>query len=292
MLGANARDSALIQGQLWTPHALRGAGKLAGWWDAGDIAQITMATGVSALRDKAGLQNAAMATTTIQPSWSALGWRGFRPSMNTAALAKYLLFSGIAYNGTNGMSGMFAVQQNGAAVYRAIISGTTGSPQIRFDNDSKVTVLRTVQANIATSPSAVATGYHLVGFDIGTNLTRIWVDGVAVVDGVANGAYTQPFNCLCEDNGVGGTDFQGSWGAGVVSALKWSTIERQQVEGYLAWEWDGGVAGLLVSQLPANHPYKSRPPLIGGALRLRRPAGVNVPSGFSSRYYYDMARAA
>jgi hypothetical protein len=32
---------------------------------------------------------------------------------------------------------------------------------------------------------------------------------------------------------------------------------RQTVEGYLAWKWG------LVANLPAAHPFKNRPPLIG-----------------------------
>jgi hypothetical protein len=36
-----------------------------------------------------------------------------------------------------------------------------------------------------------------------------------------------------------------------------STADRERLEGYLAWKWG------LVANLPAAHPFKNRPPLIG-----------------------------
>jgi hypothetical protein len=33
-----------------------------------------------------------------------------------------------------------------------------------------------------------------------------------------------------------------------------TTVQRQQVEGYLAWKWG------LVGSLPANHPFRLFPP--------------------------------
>jgi hypothetical protein len=50
------------------------------------------------------------------------------------------------------------------------------------------------------------------------------------------------------------TYFNGSIYEIVVYSAYLSTIQRQQVEGYLAWKWG------LVSQLPSSHPYKVFPP--------------------------------
>ena len=57
-----------------------------------------------------------------------------------------------------------------------------------------------------------------------------------------------------------------------------STADRQNVEGYLAWKWG------TQASLPADHPYKSAPPIVGtGApeIAAEHPAGTNIPSGGS-----------
>jgi hypothetical protein len=48
----------------------------------------------------------------------------------------------------------------------------------------------------------------------------------------------------------------------IILCLSHDTTTRQTLEGYLAWRWDGGVAGTLVGQLPGGHPYKSAPPYL------------------------------
>jgi len=47
-----------------------------------------------------------------------------------------------------------------------------------------------------------------------------------------------------------------------------TTIERQQVEGYLAWKWG------LQASLPANHPYKNSSPTTTNPAGISRPANV------------------
>jgi hypothetical protein len=50
-----------------------------------------------------------------------------------------------------------------------------------------------------------------------------------------------------------------------------ATLQRQQVEGYLAWKWG------LQANLPANHPYKNSPPNITNQFGISRPAGIPIP---------------
>lgn len=58
-------------------------------------------------------------------------------------------------------------------------------------------------------------------------------------------------------HGDGGTG-QSGLGGYIAEVVMWDSVisddDRQKLEGYLAWKWD------LVSQLPANHPYKNDPP--------------------------------
>lgn len=49
--------------------------------------------------------------------------------------------------------------------------------------------------------------------------------------------------------------FNGDIGEVIIS---YTQADREKLEGYLAWKW--GISG----SLPANHPYKNGPPVIGG----------------------------
>jgi hypothetical protein len=64
-------------------------------------------------------------------------------------------------------------------------------------------------------------------------------------------------------------------GAHLVYADALSEADRALVRGALAWQWDGGTAGPLVGQLPADDPYKLAPPMVTpgapAAARRRRP---------------------
>jgi hypothetical protein len=65
-------------------------------------------------------------------------------------------------------------------------------------------------------------------------------------------------------------------GAQLVYADALSDADRALVRGALSWKWDGGAAGPLVAQLPADDPYKLAPPTIAtgapaAAPRRRRP---------------------
>jgi hypothetical protein len=256
--GVDRTDEARQQRRLWTPQQLRGLRKVAAWYDAGDPANISYATGVSTFRDSTGFQTATQGTGANQITWSPSGW----VSKDRAALVgtganKYVTLStSLAYSGTDGFSAMSAVEQNGTAAIRNMYGGAAGSIEFRFNASHVVEIVRTNQALIASS-AAVGSGGRLIGFDAATSLTTIWVDGAASHNSAANGAYTAPILGLCTNFVTGTNGFNGAWGETVFSVFKWTAGERQKVEGYLAWKWG------LVANLPASHPYKNRPPLIG-----------------------------
>ena len=57
----------------------------------------------------------------------------------------------------------------------------------------------------------------------------------------------------------------------IVYNAVFTTLQRQQVEGYLAWKWG------LQGSLDASNPYKNAPPNTTNALGISRPAGVPIP---------------
>ena len=54
--------------------------------------------------------------------------------------------------------------------------------------------------------------------------------------------------------------------------------EHERIEGYFAWKWDGGSAGLLVGALPAGHPYKSAAPTIATTGNSLSPSHLTAPA--------------
>jgi hypothetical protein len=61
------------------------------------------------------------------------------------------------------------------------------------------------------------------------------------------------------DNG-GFLNFDGALKELIITTGTLSANDRQKFEGYLAWKWDGGVAGTLVNALPFDHEYKAAAP--------------------------------
>ena len=74
---------------------------------------------------------------------------------------------------------------------------------------------------------------------------------------------------------VGSTSFNEPFYGYVAEYIIYNSVitilQREQVEGYLAWKWG------LQANLPANHPYKTAAPSTTNALGISRPANVPIP---------------
>ena len=74
---------------------------------------------------------------------------------------------------------------------------------------------------------------------------------------------------------VGSTSFNEPFYGYVAEYIIYNSVitilQREQVEGYLAWKWG------LQANLPANHPYKAAAPSTTNALGISRPANVPIP---------------
>jgi hypothetical protein len=75
-----------------------------------------------------------------------------------------------------------------------------------------------------------------------------------------------------------GDPFFGYQGGQVAYKSALNTADRQWNEGCLAWKWDGGKAGVLVGQLPSNHPNKTSPPMYRDTAINRRRTSILVCS--------------
>ena len=105
--------------------------------------------------------------------------------------------------------------------------------------------MATATQNVPTLLTTVVTGTSNFVFLNGTGATPVATTGnFNIVNYLIGGAL-----------GETGTQLlNGDVGEVLLYNIALTTLQRQQVEGYLAWKWE------LVGNLPASHPYKNSPP--------------------------------
>ena len=283
--GVSPLDEARIQGRLWTPAQLR----TALWLDAADLSTISVATGVSAWRDKSGNQrNFSQPTGGTQPTLTPNGLNGdnvlsfngsqWFTSDSTLATWNFL-------HTANGSS-IFAVWKAGNtndpnAIYGLI--GTNGGTSanigayIAYDDRASVPtnnrVLALVSGGGRSSVSAVSADNlmpanapvilsHIADPSNGTaanrsfvraNKTLSQVNAQTTAPSASNASFALQVGAL----GNNTLPLPGYIAEILVLASIASTKVRQQIEGYLAWKW--GLRGALIT----GSPFLNRPPLIG-----------------------------
>jgi len=247
------------------------------WLDASDPYATSKApskgTTVSTLKNKGTLQDlqaqsgSAVAPTlsTIGTGFTTLAFNGFQALSTTA-------FTLSNTQGTTWFAA-YATQANLATATTAAVFGTIGFPEraIRQSNTSQ-----------------------FVGHSIHTGTTRTAVDAGAlnqlsfytildtptVFTAFKNGAVltstttTVTYMSGTSQNariGIWDTLFAGSIAEIIAYDAPLTTIQRQQVEGYLAWKWG------LQTQLPQTHPFVSSTTLAAG----------NFPQLPISRVFYN-----
>jgi len=237
------------------------------WLDSADLSSISFSSGsnVSQWRDKTINFNNATPTGSIT-------YDSINRSMNLTAGGR---FSGAirieGYTGSGIGLSFFAV-----ATVRSVYSGGANSRLVQFTDGTNIDF---------NSPSAVAYSMNSTGLmQINRNLqfvslasvlavnqffitscvanisgnTLINVNGATSGGLFASNTTTTTTNSMTRYFIGGGVQFGDSWTGSVneviVCSASLSEIQRQQVEGYLAWKWS------LQAQLPASHPYKNAPP--------------------------------
>jgi len=239
--GVSPIDEARLQGRLWSPDALR----LAAWYDAADPATIAMASGaVTDWRDKSGNGRNLTAVSTQRPTYTANGFNN-RPAINYGAALNNnrMSWTGAAFN---------PVRTFGVAHWEGPSPFTDYSGLLSYPFSGNDNLFLVEVSNQWFGARSV----FLNGNDpIATPLPTIqspflWVDNVAASvgrDTIWIGADRIQFN----------RGWRGKIAEVVITLFQPTLRERRTIEGYLAWKWG------LDANLPANHPFRNRPPLIG-----------------------------
>jgi hypothetical protein len=230
----------------WSPLSISG---LAFWYDASDTSTMTFSGSVvTQWRDKSGNSRNANQNTGATFSNNSLVFSGGQSynAANSSSLLRNVFFAIFVVERLNVTGISFLFGDTAAGI-------TGGSLHVGYRSSTNATMAFWSSDLEITSIS-------------GTGATRIWsfilpstgnrfvnLNG-SLVGTFANNTQLNSFNTL-QIGGVFNANFyNGSIFEIVGYAVNLTTLQIQQVEGYLAWKWG------LQGNLPANHPYKNAPP--------------------------------
>jgi hypothetical protein len=221
------------------------------WLDGADAATIDLSgSAVTQWADKSGSGNNATGTGSLSYSNNSVLFDGSTGSFTTP------------YTANPAAETVFVVmritsQSPGIEGAQCVISGTLGESQRQLalisGNISLASTSITAIVGSITIPSATNILYD---YTLNAQSSFMYYNGVLDVSGVspafANGGTTTIGN-----HGANGSPLyflNGSISELLIFKRVLTTVERQIVEGYLAWKWS------IEAQLPAGHPYYSAPP--------------------------------
>jgi hypothetical protein len=197
-------------------------------------------TGYSALEfSSTKSMQSSVASGTFSSAASGFIVYKFTGSVNLTAA--YGLFSRTV-SPSNGVPTPFDMYSFSNATYRSIGNGTVFTQSTASPN--YITQSNASQYNFSIQSSATTTWNESVNGTVAT-LTSSGGTGAGYGD---TGSTVLIGGRL--DTAV---FFQGVISEVILYNISITTLQRQQVEGYLAWKWG------LQSSLPANHPYKNSP---------------------------------
>lgn len=234
----------------WTPAAL--GASLVGWWDAQDSASITLNGGNVAAWANKGAAGGALTQTTgaSQPPYSATGFDGVRPSLDTTG--KRLVGALASAPGSATLAAVYVPTVVGTVTFLGVGNAATnaGAGLGRdFSLGYNAFMWGSQQSSLE---GGVAPVVHVAGF--GSTV-------FATVNGTAGSSTSTTTANLSAAVVVGNGAPSGSSlvsggriGEVVVVNRVLSPDERQRLEGYLAWRW------ALQGQLSAGHPWTLTPP--------------------------------
>ena len=265
---------ALAQG-LWSPALL--LPQL--WLDAADLSTLTIpsTTAVQQWRDKSGYnRHFAQGNSNLRPLYRAQGFNG-RPCLENASGDNLTIgSSGLGRNvgcitcaivGSHVLAGFTAnaselsISVGGVAQARFTMSPNPGATNAygffgrRTDGGGSVTFASSTDALANRGNPWIRIGQRVYSSGVGNH----WTNGTQDMTALAGGTSGTTDNTDSFSGSIFSSTPNGTKLAEIVLTHSQMTRqEREALEGYLAWKWwgNGGT-------LPALHPFKNRPPLIG-----------------------------
>ncbi len=258
-LGVSRYDDTILQRRLWTPDVLAKAGRLTRWWDMNDPATISIAASVLSVKDKVAGTTVALGAANsaiLKPTGRA--GRGILTNNSGSAKGTFTA------TGTGDHTFYFCSEPNTSGLLCTLMAdnGNSGGGfcllGFGWSDAAPVTLLlASNNGNILHASTTVPAGTPTIGSARTlSGGSQVYLNGK--LDGTDSnvGPNTVGISILMDDNNVdpyGGVAYEWMYWVG-----RHSDAEMRQVEGYLAWKWG------LQNKLAGSHPYRNRPPTIGG----------------------------
>jgi hypothetical protein len=251
---------------------------LAFWLDAADVNTVGLnGSRVTAWRDKSGNnRNFIQTTVSNQPTYGTFlsqpGISFTGASLNflsntyiqtgSAGRNMFIVFYDIATTantfGNPVLLFMATTNPSQAGDWRGAFNGALN--YLGVDSRSAAYIYSTSPARTSMrSTRCIAMWGYVTG--AAYNTSYVYGNGTQFTTLVNSFAFTGALNV--QNSGLTYIGGNGATAAGYVTSVisevlyyasDITTLQRQQVEGYLAWKWG------LVGDLPSNHPYKTAPP--------------------------------
>jgi hypothetical protein len=255
--GVSPVDEAMVQRRLWTPALLRPSV----WLDAADVSTISISTGVSEWRGKSGFGGlVSQGTSGNQPAYTVGGLNGLNvltfdgtnDSLENTTYVLPTVYSVYAI-GRSSVAGYSRLFTGGLTdIYAYIGTGPTTSDYATFFGNGTAwndVAVNTPARSIASTCIMGLVKANSVGGAIP------YVNGIA--QDVKNGTTTTVTGFILGRAASNVQFWNGIVAEIIIQPALSTTGERQKFEGYLAHKWG------LQNLLPAAHPFKNKPPLIG-----------------------------
>ena len=271
--GFNPYENAVLQGRLWTPAEV----PLSLWLDGADLSTLSVSgSGVTQWRDKSGNDRHA-ATAVRNPgitrvndlnviNFTASGATKLdTPNFNIAPNRQFCTFAVVSGAGLLGGSTYRRIFVAKGVNPDTLAAGATYAQGYLGSGANAGTAMQIAGGNGVATPivTGLDTGPQLLTGAFGTaglaaNENSISANGGArsVLTGQTGALSTTGIRVGSDVGTAGGSAWNG-WIAELIMTLALFFQQVQAIEGYLAWKWG------LVAALPAAHPYRNQPPLIG-----------------------------
>lgn len=235
------------------------------WLDAQNPSSVILSSGqVTAWNDSSIASNNFAKGPSGTITYDLPSGINSRPALNfttsAPSLSTYLGKDNFNIAPTNQLTVFLVVRQTGSGVGNSELFFTRNNYQYMdiFNNTNSTGIL---SANIGSATQR-STGVNII-----TPPTNTIISFVAdsTVDMFVNGSSTLvsstvrgglSLNDSTLDWAISGGAFLGNVGELIAYSTPLTTLQRQAVEGYLAWKWG------TQDSLPIGHPYKSAPPSI------------------------------
>ena len=250
------------------------SGQVSAWNDSSSATNNFTANGGIITYDQPSSINnrPALNFTTATPSSTYLS-NTFNISPGSNQLTLFMVVNQIA-TGT-GNSELFFTRSNYTYFDLFNNTNTTGILSLNARNDTQ----RSSGVDIITSPPIIV----LICVVLSTTSGTMYVNGTPTsINGTSfSGTTYQSFDRSLEW-AISGGAFKGCIGEVITYPSALVDLDRQKIEGYLAWKWG------LQSQLSTNNPWKSAPPTSGGSAP-GAPTLTYILGGNNNAYVYFTA---